>query len=65
MSSKKFLKIVLGFSSLIILFIFVLNFIVDPLWLFNHSSKFNQKQGSYDERQLKSNYLYYRATCRL
>ena len=59
MSSKKFLKIVLGFSSLIILFIFVLNFIVDPLWLFNHSSKFNQKQGSYDERQLKSNYLYY------
>ena len=59
MSSKKFLKIVLGFSSLIILFIFVLNFIVDPLWLFNHSNKFNQKQGSYDERQLKSNYLYY------
>ena len=64
MSSKKFLKIVLGFSSLIILFIFVLNFIVDPLWLFNHSNKFNQKQGSYDERQLKSNYLYYRATCK-
>ena len=37
----------------------MLNFIVDPLWLFNHSNKFNQKQGSYDERQLKSNYLYY------
>lgn len=60
MSNKKFLKIVFGFSSLIIIFISYINYIVDPLWLFNHSNKLNQKQGSYDERQLKTNYLYYR-----
>lgn len=60
MSNKKFLKIVFGFSSLIIIFIVGINYIVDPLWLFSHSNKLNQKQGSYDERQLKTNYLYYR-----
>ncbi|MEZ4693103.1 MAG: hypothetical protein R2837_03680 [Aliarcobacter sp.] len=60
MSNKKFLKIVFGFSSLIIIFIVGINYIVDPLWLFNHSNKLNQKQGSYDERQLKTNHLYYR-----
>lgn len=59
MSSKKFLKIVSGFSFFIVSFIIVVNYIVDPLWLFSHSNKFNQKQGSYDERQLKTNYLYY------
>ncbi len=59
MNSKKFLKVVFGFSFSIIFLIFFINYIVDPLWLFQHSNKFNQKQGSYDERQLKTNYLYY------
>lgn len=60
MSNKRFLKIFLGYSSFTIIFIFTINYIIDPLWLFEHSNKFNQKQGSYDERQLKTNYLYYK-----
>ncbi|WP_418179816.1 hypothetical protein ACNSOO_05035 [Aliarcobacter lanthieri] len=60
MSSKKFLKIVFISIFIIISFIGIVNYIVDPLWLFNHSNKLNQKQGSYDERQLKTNYLYFK-----
>ncbi|MFW2602015.1 hypothetical protein [Aliarcobacter butzleri] len=60
MSNKKFLRIVLISIIFIISFIGIVNYIVDPLWLFNHSNKLNQKQGSYDERQLKTNYLYYK-----
>lgn len=60
MSNKKFIKVFFGFSILIILSILSINYIVDPLWLFDHSNRLNQKQGSYDERQLKSNYIYYK-----
>lgn len=59
MNNKRFLKIVFGLSILIIFLISGLNYVVDPLWLFNHSNKLNQKQGSFDERQLKTNHLYY------
>ena len=60
MKNKKFLRVVFISSFSIIFLVVSVNYIVDPLWLFNHSNRLNQKQGSYDERQLKSNYLYFK-----
>ena len=61
MSSKKFLKIVLGLSFFVAILIGGVNYIVDPLWMFDHSNKFNQKQDGFDERQQKTNYIYFKS----
>lgn len=37
----------------------LINYIVDPLWMFKTSNLFNQKQLDFDERQQKTNYLVY------
>lgn len=37
------------------LFFAGLNYYVDPLWLFVHENRFNQKQWGFDERQQKTN----------
>ncbi|MGJ0343193.1 hypothetical protein NG788_00990 [Aliarcobacter cryaerophilus] len=61
MSSKKILKIVLGLSFFVAILIGGVNYIVDPLWMFDHSNKFNQKQDGFDERQQKTNYIYFKS----
>lgn len=37
--------------------IIVINFTTDPLWLFNHSNKYNDIQQGFNERQQKVNHL--------
>lgn len=61
MSSKKFLKVVLGLSFFVAILIGGINYIFDPLWMFDHSNKLNQKQEGFDERQQRTNYIYFKS----
>lgn len=58
MKAKKWIKIFITFSFLIILFTISINYIIDPLWTFSHSNKLNNKQDGFDERQQKSNFIF-------
>lgn len=37
--------------------IIVLNYVTDPLWLFDHSNQYNDIQQGFNERQQKVNHL--------
>ena len=56
---QKFLKYVAIFSILLLLLTAFVNYVVDPLWIFTHNNKFNSKQLSFNERQQKTNFLYF------
>ena len=56
---QKFLKYVAFFSISLLLLCGLVNYVVDPLWIFNHNNKLNSKQLSFNERQQKTNYLYF------
>ncbi len=36
-----------------------INYIIDPLWMFTHSNRFNNAQAGFDERQQKTNRAYF------
>jgi len=57
---KKFTFKVVVFTGIVLLFIGAFNWLVDPLWTFNHSNKFNNIQNGFDERQQKTNFIYNR-----
>ncbi len=40
-------------------FIAIVNYIIDPYWVFSHSNSLNNKQVDFNERQQKTNYLIY------
>lgn len=65
MSSKKFLKIVLSIFVIVNFFsmanISITNYLADPLWLFSNQNKFNEKQDGFDERQQRTNYIYFKS----
>ena len=61
MKSTKWIKIFFGLSLIGVLFIGGVNYIVDPLWMFDHSNKLNQKQEGFDERQQRTNYIYFKS----
>ena len=61
MKSTKWIKIFFGLSLIGVLFVGGVNYIVDPLWMFDYSNKFNQKQDGFDERQQKTNYIYFKS----
>lgn len=56
---RKFLSLVLVSAITIITVIVVLNYMIDPLRTFSHSNFLNNKQVDFDERQQKTNYLYF------
>lgn len=58
MQAKKWINLFIIFSLLTILLIVSINYIIDPLWTFSHSNKFNNTQDGFDERQQKSNFIY-------
>jgi hypothetical protein len=58
MKAKKWINLFIIFSFLTILFIVSINYIIDPLWTFSHSNKFNNNQDGFDERQQKSNFIF-------
>lgn len=58
MSIIRWLK--LWFSLLLLLpLIASLNYYIDPFWLYNHSNSLNQIQKPFNERQQKTNYIYF------
>ncbi|MFA6740954.1 MAG: hypothetical protein WCR78_05625 [Arcobacteraceae bacterium] len=58
MKAKRWINLFLLFSFLTILFIGSINYIIDPLWTFKHSNKFNNTQDGFDEREQKSNFIF-------
>lgn len=58
MKTKKWVNLFIIFSFLAILLIVSINYIIDPLWTFSHSNKFNNTQDGFDERQQKSNFIH-------
>lgn len=57
--NKKFVKIAIISSFIIINFVALLNYYIDPLRMFQHSNVLNNKQVDFNERQQKTNYLYF------
>ncbi len=59
LSAKQWIKI----FFILLLFAFsslgLINYTIDPLWTFNHVNQFNQIQEGFNERQQKSNYVYF------
>ena len=58
MNSKKWIKILLILCILAVGFVGGINYLVDPLWTFSHSNRFNNAQNGFDERQQKTNYIF-------
>jgi len=59
MNRKKWITLVISVSFTLISFVGFTNYLVDPLWSFSHSNIFNKKQRYFDERQQKTNKLYF------
>lgn len=57
--NKKFVKIIIVSTFIIINFVALLNYYIDPLRMFQHSNVLNNKQVDFNERQQKTNYLYF------
>lgn len=60
---KKNKKWIVNLISLVFLSLTILgiiNYIIDPLWTFNHKNSLNQYQDGFNERQQKTNYVYFR-----
>jgi len=59
MSRKKWIKIFFLFSFIVIGSVGSINYIMDPLWTFSHAHQFNSKQNGFNERQQKTNHIYF------
>jgi hypothetical protein len=60
MSYKKFIKLFFLSALTVILGAGAINYYIDPYWTFSHSNYLNSVQNAPNERQQKSNYLYFR-----
>lgn len=56
---KKSLKLFIILFIILFNTVALINYIVDPFWMFKTSNIFNQKQLDFNERQQKTNYLVY------
>jgi hypothetical protein len=59
MNAKQWIKTFLLLSLFAFGCISLINYIIDPLWTFNHTNRFNRIQEGFNERQQKSNYVYF------
>ena len=59
MRSKTWLNYFFIFFIFLSLPILIFNYWMDPLWTFSHSHKYNQSQVGFNERQLKTNTMYF------
>ncbi len=59
MNGKKWLKIWFSITIIFLSIVGAINYIIDPLWTFSHSNKFNSIQNHFNERQQKTNYIYF------
>jgi hypothetical protein len=60
MSSKKWLRLFLVLSLCSVGFVGLVNYVVDPLWIFDHSNRLNRLQSAFNERVSKTSYIKYR-----
>lgn len=59
MNSKKFTRYFLLLVFIALNIVIIINYTMDPYWTFKHSNVLNNKQIDFDERQQKTNYLYF------
>lgn len=59
MNSKKFTRYFLLLVFVALNVVIIINYSMDPHWTFKHSNVLNNKQIDFDERQQKTNYLYF------
>lgn len=59
MNSKKFTRYFLLLVFVALNVVIIINYTMDPYWTFKHSNMLNNKQIDFDERQQKTNYLYF------
>lgn len=59
MNTYKFIKYYLLYTIFILCMVVVINFVIDPLYTFKHTSHGNIKHIDFDERVQKTNYLAY------
>jgi hypothetical protein len=59
MKSQQWIRVWMLTVIIPVLSIGVVNYLVDPLWSFGHHNRFNAEQSGFDERQQKSNRLYF------
>jgi len=59
MYAKEWVKRFFFLSILAITIIGLINYYIDPLWTFTHANRFNRLQEGFNERQQKSNYIYF------
>lgn len=56
-SYRNFVRCVLIVCFTMLSLIGIVNYVIDPLRMFSHKNRFNEKQLDFDERQQKTNYL--------
>lgn len=59
MNNKRWIYIFFSITFLVLVIIGSINYYVDPNWMFTHSNKYNQKQNAFNERQQKTNHIYF------
>jgi len=59
MHEKKWIKLWIIITTIPLTFVGLINYIVDPLWTFDHKNILNSKQLHFNERQQKSNNVYF------
>jgi len=59
MNTKRWTKIWFFTFFTIIPIVAIINYMVDPLWMFSHSNKYNSIQKAFNERQQKTNHIYF------
>lgn len=59
MNPKKYVIFFITVTLVAINLIAMLNFYIDPYWTFNHSNFLNNKQIDFNEREQKTNFLYF------
>ena len=59
MNTKKFTYYFLLLTFIALSVVAIINYAIDPYWTFKHSNALNNKQVDFDERQQKTNYLYF------
>ncbi|UNL84083.1 hypothetical protein [Priestia koreensis] len=60
MSYKKWTLSVIGITALFLSLLIGFNFVMDPMWTFNHRTHYQNAQMAIDERQQKTNWLTFR-----
>ena len=58
-TAKQWIKTFLTLSLFTFCSIGLINYTIDPMWTFNHMNQFNRIQEGFNERQQKSNYVYF------